>query len=380
MKILIAPDSFKGSVSSRRFCQIAESALMEIDKSSQVVQIPMADGGEGTVEALVLNTGGQLFSKEVSGPLGDKVRADYGILGDGETAVIEMAAASGITLLDAKGLNPKKTSTYGTGELVADALQRGCIKLIMGIGGSATNDCGMGMLEALGFRFYDETGNLLRGCGENLGKVKKIDVSTAKFDFSEVECLVACDVDNPLCGERGATCTYGRQKGATADDLRELEAGMVAYNEVVTKLIGKDISEVAGAGAAGGLGAGLITFLNGKLSQGFSIISQEIGLEKTIATGGFDLIITGEGRMDWQTAYGKLPMGIAGLGKKYGVPVIAVVGSVEGDVSSFYDLGFCGIYSTICKVGSLDEIFANAEENLRFTLSNIFRTVQAFKK
>ncbi len=380
MKILVIPDSFKGTISSVRFCQIAEIALCKVDEDSQIVQVPMADGGEGTVDALVLNTKGRYESRVVRGPLGAEVEAKYGILGDGKTAVIEMAAASGITLVDSESLNPMLASTFGTGQLILDALQKGCSRLIMGIGGSATNDCGMGMLEALGFRFLDKSGRSLSGCGRNLVDVATIDDSGVKFDFDKIECLVACDVNNPLCGVDGATYTYGRQKGASEADLQKLETGMRSYNKVVTAKIGADVAEIGGAGAAGGLGAGLIAFLNGELRQGFSIISEQIDLENKVKSGDFDLIVTGEGQMNWQTTFGKLPMGVAKLGQKFGVPVIAVVGSVEDNIDTLYSHGLSGVFSAIRCSGSLQEIFATAEKDLEFSLVNIFRVAKAFCK
>ena len=318
MKVLVVPDSFKGSISSVEFCRIAQAALAQVDATAQIESMPLADGGEGMVEALVLNKGGKLEYKVVNDPLCRQVRASYGILADGKTAVIEMAAASGLPLLDVGERDPLLASTYGTGELILDALQKGCSRLIMGIGGSATNDCGMGMLQALGFAFLDKDGRPLRGCGGNLGKVVKIDRSKLKVALDKVECLVACDVENRLCGEFGATYTYGKQKGATQEVLAELEAGMLSYNRVVSAAIGKDVSKIAGSGAAGGLGAGLLAFLQGRLCSGFSLIAQEVALEKKIATGNFDLIITGEGRIDSQTANGKLPLGVAKLGKENG--------------------------------------------------------------
>ncbi len=380
MKVLVVPDSFKGSVSSLRFCEIAERALMKVDKRAILEKIPMADGGEGSVDAMVLNTEGTYVSIQVSSPLGKPIVAKYGVLGDGKTAVMEMSAASGITLVAMDELNPLEASTLGTGQMILDAVRQGCTRVIMGIGGSATNDCGMGMLKALGYKFYDEAGRQLRGCGKDLGKVASIDDSQLKLDARLLSCLVACDVNNPLYGKDGATYTYGSQKGGSPKQLKSLEEGVISFNKVVTKKLGKDFSGVAGAGAAGGLGFGLVAFLQGKLQNGFSLISQEVGLEEKIASGQFDLIITGEGRMDRQTAFGKLPSGVAGLGKKYGVPVIAVVGSVAGDVEKLYEQGIVAVFSAIRSCGSLEEILASSEEDLLFVLENVFRSVLAFKK
>lgn len=375
MNILVAPDSFKGSLTAKRFCDIVEEAAYSTDISFKVTKVPLADGGEGTVEALVLNTGGKIYNKTVTGPLGDPVKAYFGVLGSGETAVIEMASASGLPLVPEDKRNPMITTTYGTGELIKNALDLGCKTIIMGIGGSATNDAGAGMLQALGFDLLDKGGKQIERGAKGLLSLHKISKQNCDPRLKNVEFLVACDVNNPLYGPNGASYVYGPQKGATKEMLPVMDKALVNFNETVKKYLKIDVSQVPGAGAAGGLGAGLMAFLNAKLRPGFEIVSEIIGLEKLIASGDFKLVITGEGQMNYQTVNGKLPVGVAGLAKKFGIPVIALVGSVGEGVEKVYSTGIDSVISIINKPMSLSEAMKDAEKLLYDSAKQVLRMV-----
>lgn len=375
MNILVAPDSFKGSLTAKRFCDIVEEAAYSTDISFKVTKVPLADGGEGTVEALVLNTGGKIYNKTVTGPLGDPVKAYFGVLGSGETAVIEMASASGLPLVPQDKRNPMITTTYGTGELIKNALDLGCKTIIMGIGGSATNDAGAGMLQALGFDLLDKEGKQIERGAKGLLSLHKIGKQNCDPRLKNVEFLVACDVNNPLYGPNGASYVYGPQKGATKEMLPVMDKALVNFNETVKKYLKIDVSQVPGAGAAGGLGAGLMAFLNAKLRPGFEIVSEIIGLEKLIASGDFKLVITGEGQMNYQTVNGKLPVGVAGLAKKFGIPVIALVGSVGEGVEKVYSTGIDSVISIINKPMSLSEAMKDAEKLLYDSAKQVLRMV-----
>lgn len=335
MKILLAPDSFKGSLSSKEVCHAMENGIKRVI-DAEIISIPIADGGEGTVEALVYAVGGEIIKSDVTGPLGEKVEAFYGILKDG-TAVIEMAACAGLYLIPEEKRNPLKTTTYGVGELIKLALDRGCRKFIIGIGGSATNDGGVGMAQALGARFLDKDGNEIGFGGGELYKIEKIDISSIDKRIYESEFIVASDVDNPLCGEKGASYVYGPQKGATPEMIKILDENLRHLAYEAKKVIEKDYSEVPGAGAAGGLGFGLMAFLGAKLKRGIDIIIETTRLEEKIKE--VDLVITGEGNTDFQTAFGKAPAGIAKLAKKYNKPVIILSGGLGKDYKSLYDIG-----------------------------------------
>ena len=380
MKVLIASDSFKGSLSSEQIGKVGASALRKAMPEMEVNYIILADGGEGTVEALVTNTGGELISKEVTGPLGQKVIATYGMLGDGVTAVIEMASASGIMLQDREELDPMRATSYGTGELIMDAIERGATKVIMGIGGSATNDGGMGMLSAMGFQFKDENGDNLRGCGADMIRLKEIVVDNMDPRLKDVTYTIACDVQNPLVGEHGATYTYGPQKGAGPEQLTSLEAGMTHYGEILEKSTGKSLMTIPGTGAAGGLGVGLLGYFGARLVSGFDLISETIGLKQLVQDEAYDLIITGEGQINHQTPHGKLPSGVAAIGKAFNIPVIAVVGGVETGFEELYDHGLFGVMSIVNKPMSLDYAIDHAEELVHETYFNIGKMVQGFMK
>ena len=337
-RIVVASDSFKGSLTSEEVALNVEAGIFRVCPSCRVDKVCVADGGEGTIEALCQTLGGEIVEKTVSDPLGRPVRASYAVLADGQTAVMEMSEASGLPLLKECERNPLRTSTYGTGELIADALKRGCRKFLVGIGGSATNDAGMGMLSALGFRFLDADGNVLPGIGESLNYVADIDDSEVLPAVSEAGFTVACDVDAPLYGPRGAACVFAPQKGADPDTVKVLDEGLRHFSEVLIRCLGKDVTEISGAGAAGGLGGGFMAFLNATLTPGIEMVLDAIDFDAVIS--GADLVITGEGRIDSQTLGGKAPYGIMLRAKKQGIKVAAIGGSVGLDDASARAAGF----------------------------------------
>jgi len=376
MKILIASDSFKGSLTSMDICQIAKDAIEASIPDAVVITMPLADGGEGSVEALVENTHGNYHTCSVTGPFNDTVQATYGILGDNETAVIEMSSASGIILATREELDPLVATSYGTGELILDAIKNGCSKIIMGIGGSATNDGGAGMLQALGFDLLDSQGKQI-----GLGGVHLIDLVTISSDhvdkkILEVELLVACDVNNPLIGKSGATHVYGPQKGATPSIIEQLEEGMENFGSVIEWCFKKSVLFEPGAGAAGGMGAGFLGCLNATLDSGFKIISEQIGLEEIVKNQKFDYIFTGEGQLNHQTLNGKLPFGMATLGKKYNIPVIVIAGSLSKGYELMYDAGMVAAFSIINSPMELDYAIKNAKELLYETYTNIAKLIK----
>ncbi|MBY6273980.1 MAG: glycerate kinase [Bacillaceae bacterium] len=337
MRIVIAPDSYKGSLTAAQVAEAMAAGVRRVWPDASVTLIPMADGGEGTVQALVDATGGRLVPATVRGPLGDPVEAAFGLLGDGETAVIEMAQASGLPLVPPDRRNPLVTSTYGTGELIRRALDLGARRLIIGIGGSATNDGGAGMAQALGARLLDSDGRDLEPGGGALERLARIDVTGLDPRLRAVEVTVACDVDNPLTGPRGASAVFGPQKGATPEMVARLDAALHRWAEVIRRDLGRDVEAVPGAGAAGGLGAGLMAFLDAELRRGVEIVVEATGLERHLP--GADLCLTGEGNTDFQTVRGKTPMGVAAAARRHGVPVICLSGGLGRDYRQIYDVG-----------------------------------------
>ena len=327
---------------------------------AETVVVPMADGGEGTVEALTYGSHGRIVSTEVTGPLGGKVTAKWGILGDGVSAVVEMAAASGITLVPSEKLNPLVATTYGTGELIRAALNAGCRRLIIGIGGSATNDGGAGMAQALGVRLLDEGGGELPRGGAALAELSRIDTSGLDIRLTGREIIIASDVTNPLCGEQGASRVYGPQKGATGEMCQQLDEALANYAGVIKGDLGIDVMDIPGAGAAGGLGAGLIAFLGAKLISGIEIVSEVAGLAGYLK--GASLVFTGEGSIDTQTLFGKTVAGVAAKAKAQGVPVVALGGAVAGDSKEFYQHGIDAVLSIAPGPISLRKSMANAEK------------------
>ncbi|MCG2677948.1 glycerate kinase, partial [bacterium] len=344
MKIVVAPDSFKGNLTALEVANLIEKGIRRVYPKAKIVKTPMADGGEGTVRSLVDATKGRIIRKEVTGPLGKRVKASYGILGDGKTAIIEMASASGLPLVPKKKRNPLLTTTYGTGELIKAALDRGCRKIIVGIGGSATVDGGAGMAQALGAKLLDKRGREISFGGGALGNLEEISVSELDERIKKTKVLVASDVNNPLTGPKGAARVYAPQKGATPSMVKRLEKNLKRYASIIKRDLKKDIKNVPGTGAAGGLGAGLIAFLDARIRLGVDIVIETIGLEKNLKDT--DLVITGEGKMDSQTIYGKTPIGVAKLAKKHNIPVVAIVGEVDEGVEVVYKHGIDGIMAT----------------------------------
>ena len=337
MKIVVAPDSFKGSLTAMEVSDAIEQGIREIFPEAEIVKIPMADGGDGTVQCLVNATGGKILREKVTGPLGNEVLASYGILGDQKTAIIEMAEASGLTLVPENKRNPLITTTYGTGQLIKSALGQGCRKMIIGIGGSATNDGGAGMVQALGAKLLDKDGEEIGFGGGELKKVFRIDTKCLDNRLSETKVLIASDVSNPLCGSQGASRIYGPQKGATPEVIEELDESLAYFAGIIKRDLNKDVKDIPGAGAAGGLGAGLIAFLDAELRPGIEIIIEIVKLEQAIQDA--DLVITGEGKIDSQTIYGKAPIGVAKIAKKYNVPVIAVAAIIGDDADIVHQYG-----------------------------------------
>ncbi|MCS7252869.1 MAG: glycerate kinase [Armatimonadota bacterium] len=362
MRFLVACDSFKGSATSKQVGEALKEGILRAVPDVEVDVIPVADGGEGTVQALVDATKGEFITVPVTNPIGEKVEATFGILGDGRTAVIEMAAASGLTLIPPERRNPWITTTYGTGELIKAALERGCRRIIVGIGGSATNDAGAGMAQALGIGLLDENGNQIGFGGGELSKLHRIDMAGLDPRAKEAEFIVACDVDNPLTGEHGAAYVYAPQKGATPDMLPKLDANLRHFAEVVRQQLGVDVEHTPGAGAAGGLGAGLMAFLGAKLRCGTEIVFELVGLEERVM--GADLIITGEGQIDTQTAFGKTPIGVAKLAKKYNKPVIAVAGTVGKGAEVVHAHGIDVVFSVINRPMTLKEAMDDVQNLL----------------
>ncbi|MFR5266877.1 glycerate kinase [Clostridium sp.] len=372
MKFVLAPDSFKESMTSKEACDAMERGIKKVINDAQCIKVPMADGGEGTVEALAYGSKGKIKKVFVTGPLGKhKVDASYGIFGDGKRAIIEMAEASGIRLVKRELRNPLITTTYGTGELILDAIDNGAKHIIIGIGGSATNDGGAGMLQALGGKLLDKEGNELGFGGVELLKLHKIDLSTLDSRIKDINFEVACDVTNPLIGENGASYIFGKQKGASKEDMKVLDKALTNYAEVIKRDLGIDVRYVEGAGAAGGLGAALLVFLNGKLKSGIELVIKHTELEEKLKDA--DYVFTGEGAIDSQTIYGKTPMGVAMVAKKHGVKTIAFAGKVGDGVENLYDIGIKSIFSIMREVESLDEALKNGIENLEKTTEAVVR-------
>ncbi|MCF7521090.1 glycerate kinase [Neisseria sp. ZJ106] len=373
MNILIAPDSFKESLSAGAVADALEAGFKKILPDARYVKIPMADGGEGTVQSLIDATQGRLKTVAVTAPLGNTVEAGFGISGDGKTAVIEMAAASGLHLVAPEQRNPLLTTSYGTGELILAALDEGVEKIILGIGGSATNDGGAGMLQALGVSFTNKFGKEIPFGGGNLHQITQADFSRLDSRLQHTQIEVACDVDNPLCGEKGAAAVFGPQKGATPQIVAELDSALEHFADIIADCCETDIRNHAGAGAAGGMGGGLLTLPNVRLQSGIQIVMETVNLAAHIRKA--DLVITGEGRMDAQSIHGKTPVGVAQTAKQYGKPVIAVVGCLHEDYEVVYEHGIDAVFPIIRQTAPLEQVLANARENLISTAQNIARVM-----
>lgn len=378
MRILIAPDKFKGSLSASEVANNIEKGILKVFPKSIITKVPMADGGEGTVESLVKASGGKIIKINVKDPLFRERESFYGILGDGQTAIIEMAAASGLYLLEDHEKNPMITTTYGTGQLIKDALSKGCRKFIIAIGGSATNDGGAGMAAALGVKFYDREGREIgpRIGGKDLSQIYSIDTSNLDRELKSCEFIVACDVKNPLIGESGASRVYAFQKGATEEMVEVLDKNLEYYGRLLEKHFNKKIIDVPGAGAAGGLGAGLMAFLNAELKSGIEIVSETLKLEEKIREA--DIVISGEGKIDFQTSFGKTISGIARVCKKYNKPFIVIAGIVE-NIEKLYEIGVSSGFSIIDKPMSLEDSMKNASILLEKSAERIFRLIKFIK-
>lgn len=359
MKIVIASDSFKGSCTTIEVADAIERGILKVFREAEIIKIPIADGGEGIVNTLVTEAHGVIKEIEVVGPIGEKVKAHYGIL-QGNTALIEMASASGLTLVPEDRRNPLLTTTYGTGQLIKAALDEGCSKILIGIGGSATNDGGVGMAQALGVSFKNKDGNELGFGGGELASLTNINTTNIDPRLKKIEIIVASDVLNPLCGEKGASAVYAPQKGATEKIVKLLDKNLLHYASIIKKELGKDIEDIPGSGAAGGLGAGLIVFCNATLHSGIETVLDLIKIDQYIQ--GADLVITGEGKIDQQSMYGKVPVGVAYRAQKYKVPVLVIAGSIGEGAYAAYSHGVEGMTSIIKEPMELKDAMNKAAE------------------
>ena len=358
MKVVIAPDSFKGSLTALCAADAIELGLRRVFPNAKFEKVPMADGGEGTVQSLVDATGGMVITERVLDPLGVEIDAQFGALGDGVTAVIEMAAASGLTLVPPDKRNPFVTTSFGTGQLIQAALDRGCRKLIIGIGGSATNDGGAGMAQALGAKLLTAGGKQVKWGGDGLSELVSIDITELDPRLAETETVVACDVNNPLTGKHGASHVYGPQKGAAPEMVTLLDANLAHFDCILQRDLGKFVGNIPGAGAAGGLGAGLLAFLEATLRSGVEIVMEATKLEQKIE--GANLVITGEGQINFQTVFGKTPVGVATLAKTHNIPVLAIAGSISPDADEVYDAGIDAMIDIVPEPMPLEVAIKNA--------------------
>ncbi|MDO5416862.1 MAG: glycerate kinase [Lachnospiraceae bacterium] len=370
MKFLFASDSFKGTLSSEKIIELLTASANAVFPGCETAGTLIADGGEGTVDAVIAMTKGCMIEVPVHGPLMEETKASYGKINE-ESAIIEMAAASGLPMVPPELRNPLNTTTYGTGELIKDALDKGFRDISIALGGSATNDGGMGAMAALGVKFFDRDGNQLKGVGSDLAKVEKVDISGIHPAVAETRFTVMCDVNNPLTGPDGATYTFGKQKGGTPAILDELEAGMKHYAEVVGAALGKDIDHLAGAGAAGGLGAAVCGFLNASLKSGIETVLDLIDFDRMLE--GVDVVVTGEGRIDWQSAFGKVPSGIGMRCRNQGIPAVAIVGGMGKGAEKIYEFGVDSIIPTINGAMDIEEALDRAEELYQGAADRMFR-------
>lgn len=375
MKIVIAPDSYKESLSALEVATAIERGFREIWPEANYVKLPVADGGEGTVDAMIAATQGRLIHVDVTGPLGEPVNAFYGISGDEQCAFIEMAAASGLEQVPPAQRNPLKTTSWGTGELIRHALDNGVRHIIIGIGGSATNDGGAGMVQALGAKLLDRDDNPIAPGGGALETLARIDIRELDSRLADCHIEVACDVSNTLIGEKGASAVFGPQKGATKEMIARLDSGLEHYAQLIVRDLDIQVLELAGGGAAGGMGAGLYAFCGAQLRQGIEIVTDALKLDHQIADA--DLVITGEGRIDSQTIHGKVPVGVARIAKRYNKPVIGIAGSLTADVGVVHEHGLDAVFSVIYTICTLEEALDNAAENVRMSARNIAATLKA---
>ena len=373
-KILLVPDSFKGTLSSRQVCQVMSGQLRRFFPQAQVKSIPVADGGEGSVEAFLAAAGGERRMLTVTGPFGEPVKAFYGILGDGRTAVIEMAACAGLPLAEGR-LNPERATTYGVGELLLAAKEAGCTKAILGLGGSCTNDGGVGAAAALGAKFTRADGAAFVPSGGTLGEIAALDVSPVAQALQGMELTAMCDIDNPLYGEAGAAAVFAPQKGADAAMVARLDAGLRHLGQVAARCLGRDFSHLPGAGAAGGLGFGMAAFCGAQLRMGIDAVLDAVGFDSLLP--GTDVVFTGEGKIDSQSARGKVVSGVAARCRKAGVPVVAVVGQIGQGFEEMYQQGLTAVFSINRAAQPFAESRFHAGENLALTMENIARLLAA---
>lgn len=373
-KILLVPDSFKGTLSSRQVCQVMAGQLRRFFPQAQVKSIPVADGGEGSVEAFLAAAGGERRTRTVTGPFGEPVEAFYGILGDGHTAVIEMAACAGLPLAEGR-LNPERATTYGVGELLLAAKEAGCTKAILGLGGSCTNDGGVGAAAALGAKFTRADGAAFIPSGGTLGEIAALDVSPVAQALQGMELTAMCDIDNPLYGEAGAAAVFAPQKGADAAMVARLDAGLRHLGQVAARCLGRDFSHLPGAGAAGGLGFGMAAFCGAQLRMGIDAVLDAVGFDSLLP--GTDVVFTGEGKIDSQSARGKVVSGVAARCRKAGVPVVAVVGQIGQGFEEMYQQGLTAVFSINRAAQPFAESRFHAGENLALTMENIARLLAA---
>ncbi|PSV53097.1 glycerate kinase [Photobacterium sp. GB-1] len=369
MKIIIAPDSYKESLTAMEVATAIENGFRQVLPNAEYIKLPMADGGEGTVQSLVDASNGRIIECTVTGPLGEQVNGFFGLMGDGKTAIIEMAAASGLHLVSPEQRNPMLTNSFGTGELILAALDKGVEHIIVGIGGSATNDGGIGMAQALGIRLQDENNNPIYFGGGALARLHHIDISDIDPRLAQVKLEVACDVDNPLCGEKGASQVFGPQKGATPEMVVQLDTNLAHYAEIIKRDLGTDVKDMAGAGAAGGMGAALLGLFNAQLRPGIEIVMDAVNLADVLKDA--DLVITGEGRIDSQTIHGKTPIGVARTAKRFNKPVIGIAGCLSYDCDVVYEHGIDAVFSVVPRSVSLAEALAEAAINVELTARNV---------
>ncbi|AVQ47752.1 glycerate kinase family protein [Clostridium botulinum] len=379
MKFILAPDSFKESMTAKEVAYAMEKGIKKVLKNAECVKVPMADGGEGTVQSLVDATNGQIVHAEVTGPDGkNKVHAVFGILGDYKTAVIEMSSASGIHLIESEKRNPLYTTTYGTGELIKKALDKGVSTILIGIGGSATNDGGAGMVTALGAKLLDKDKKEIPFGGGYLDKLEEIDLKKLDERLKHVDIKVACDVDNPLLGEKGASYVFGPQKGATPEIVKILDKNLASFANIIESKLGKNIKEVPGAGAAGGLGFGLMTFLNAKLEKGIDLVIEYTKLREKVKNA--DCVFTGEGSIDFQTIFGKTPFGVAKVAKEFNIPVIAFAAHIGDDIDILYENGIDSIVGILRGVTDLKSALKEGKINVEKASENITRILAVARK
>ncbi len=378
MKIIVAPNAFKDSMSSSEAAHAISAGICRVIPDAECIHVPVADGGDGLHDVFKEVFPGEERIEEITGPAFQPTRAGYYLLPEEKTAVIEMARASGLALLTPEQRNARTTTTYGTGELALAALAAGAKKIVVGLGGSATNDGGIGFARALGVNFLDAEGNAVKPIGENLGKIAIIDMSGLKFNPSEITWEAVCDVDNPLTGHRGASAVFGPQKGATPEDVKYLDAGLTNLAGQVKKHLGKDLAELPGAGAAGGLGFGLAAFVGATLRPGVDVVLDMVGIDKALEDA--DLAITAEGRIDFQTAFGKGPAGVAIRAKKFGVPCLALAGGLSGDFSNLHKIGINACFSLCSGPMSLEDAIKNGATLLADASEQVFRAFMAGRK